>query len=119
MIPSLFSILFNLSVENLAPLYLYSDIMVNFSKAFVAAAAAILATQVVAHPGHDVAQEAAERNAFLQNSARRDLSHCSSSLRKRGVEDASIKRREAAIAKARAERGLPLSKSTSVLLTAT
>lgn len=93
--------------------------MVYFSKTFVAAVAAILATQVVAHPGHDISQEVAERNAFLQNSARRDLSHCAASLRKRGVEDASIKRREDAIAKARAERGLPLSEPTSVLLIAT
>lgn len=92
--------------------------MVHFSKTFIAAVAAILATQVVAHPGHDISQEVAERNAFLKNSARRDLSHCASSLRKRGVQDASIKRREEAIAKARAERGLPLSEPTSVLLIA-
>lgn len=92
--------------------------MVYFSKTFVAAVAAILATQVVAHPGHDIAQEVAERNAFLKNSVRRDLSHCASSLRKRGVQDASIKRREEAIAKARAERGLPLSEPSSVLLIA-
>lgn len=89
--------------------------MVYFSKALVAAVAALLATQVIAHPGHDISQEIAERNAFLKNSARRDLSHCAASLRKRGVEDASIKRREDAIAKARAERGLPLSELTSVL----
>lgn len=83
--------------------------MVYFSKSFVAAVAAILATQVVAHPGHDISQEIAERAAFLKNSARRSLSHCADTLSKRGVEDMSIKRREEAIAKARAERGLPLS----------
>lgn len=93
--------------------------MVYFSKTFVAAVAAILATQVVAHPGHNIAQEVAERNAFLKNSARRDLSQCADVLRKRGVEDASIKRREEAIAKARAERGLPLSEETYVILTET
>jgi hypothetical protein len=89
--------------------------MVHFSKAFVAAVAAFMVTQVVAHPGHDIDQEIAERSAFLKNSAKRDLSHCSSSLRKRGIEDDSIKRRQAAIEKARAERGLPLSKLTSIV----
>ncbi|OBT84799.1 hypothetical protein VE02_06930 [Pseudogymnoascus sp. 03VT05] len=93
--------------------------MVYFSKTFVAAVAAILATQVVAHPGHDISQEIAERNAFLKNSARRDLSHCADSLRKRGVEDASIKRREEATAKARAERGLPLKRREIVGRSAT
>jgi hypothetical protein len=83
--------------------------MVYFSKSFVAAVAAILATQVVAHPGHDISQEVAERAEFLKNSARRGLSHCADTLRKRGMEDMSIKRREEAIANARAERGLPLS----------
>ncbi|KFY26443.1 hypothetical protein V491_01301 [Pseudogymnoascus sp. VKM F-3775] len=88
--------------------------MVYFSKSFVAAVAAILATQVVAHPGHDISQEVAERAAFLKNSARRGLSHCADTLRKRGVEDMSIKRREEAIAKARAERGLPLKRGRTV-----
>ncbi|OBT66049.1 hypothetical protein VE03_03267 [Pseudogymnoascus sp. 23342-1-I1] len=93
--------------------------MVYFSNSFVAAVAAILATQVVAHPGHDISQEIAERNAFLKNSARRDLSQCAGSLRKRGIEDASIKRREDAIAKARAERGLPLKRGEIVARDAT
>ncbi|OBT97398.1 hypothetical protein VE01_04313 [Pseudogymnoascus verrucosus] len=93
--------------------------MVYFSKAFVAAVAAVLATQVVAHPEHDISQEIAERNAFLKNSARRDLSHCADALRKRGVEDASVKRREDAIAKARADRGLPLKRREVVRRDAT
>ncbi|OBT53214.1 hypothetical protein VE04_05943 [Pseudogymnoascus sp. 24MN13] len=93
--------------------------MVYFSKAFVAAVAAGLAAQVVAHPGHDISQEIAERNAFLKNSARRDLSHCADALRKRGVEDASVKRREDAIAKARADRGLPLKRREVVRRDAT
>jgi hypothetical protein len=82
--------------------------MVNFSKALAAVVAAVVVAQVAAHPGHDISQEIAERNAFFKNSAKRGLSHCSSSLRKRGVEEASIKRRHLGLQKARAERGLPL-----------
>ncbi|KFY16220.1 hypothetical protein V491_05394, partial [Pseudogymnoascus sp. VKM F-3775] len=93
--------------------------MVNFSKTLFAAAAAILATQVVGHPAHNIAQEIAERNQFLKNSARRDLSHCASFLDKRGAEDTSTKRREEAIAKARAERGLPLKRGKVVRRDAT
>src|SRR3569833_2571544 len=53
---------------------------------------ALAATWTVAHPGHDVQQEAAERRAFLQNSPR-DLSHCAGKLKARGHEARSIERR--------------------------
>src|SRR3569833_1871735 len=53
---------------------------------------ALAATWTVAHPGHDVQQEAAERRAFLQNSPR-DLSHCAGKLKARVHEARSIERR--------------------------
>lgn len=65
--------------------------------------------QVIAHSGHDLTQEIAERNAFYKHS-KRDLTHCNSYLGKRGMEDKQRLRRQAAIEKARSERGLPQNK---------
>lgn len=81
--------------------------LLNTYKALIAAS---LLTQIVAHPGHDLTQEIAERNEFLKNS-KRDLSHCNNALKKRGMEAKQARRRQALIAKARAERGLPQSQS--------
>lgn len=82
--------------------------MVFFSKALQVVATAALLSQVVAHPGHDLGVEIAERNTALQHS-KRDLSHCESALRRRGVESRQHQRRREAIVKARAARGLPQS----------
>lgn len=79
-----------------------------FSKALQVAATAALLSQVVAHPGHDLGVEIEERNTALRHS-KRDLSHCESALRRRGVESRQHQRRREAIAKARAARGLPQS----------
>jgi len=83
--------------------------MVYLSQALKALiAVAVLNDAVVAHPGHDLNQEITERNDFYKNS-KRDLTHCNDALKKRGMEDKQRKRRQAAIEKARAERGLPQS----------
>lgn len=83
--------------------------MVRLSQLFKALSTAALLLQTGdCHPGHDVSQEIAERNTFFKT-AKRDLNHCSESLRKRGVEDKQRKRRQVAIEMARAERGLPQS----------
>jgi len=70
----------------------------------------LLGQTVVAHPGHDLDQEIAERNEFWKNS-KRDLTHCNDPLRRRGIENKHRSRRAAAIAKARTERGLPQSRN--------
>ncbi|KAI1853982.1 hypothetical protein JX265_003695 [Neoarthrinium moseri] len=67
---------------------------------------ALLSSSAVAHPGHDLTQEIAERRSFLNNVARSDLSHCASKLKARGISDRNIARRTAAANKARAKRGL-------------
>ena len=74
------------------------------------AVAAVLATSVSAHPGHDVRHEIEARAAFMTNS-KRDLSHCAAKMKARGLDQSSIQRR-AAIAKAeRKKRGLAASAS--------
>jgi hypothetical protein len=90
--------------------------MVSLSQSFKAFITVVLLGQaVVCHPGHDISQEIAERNAFYKTSTR-DLTHCNEFLRKRGVEDNQRKRRQAAIEKARAERGLPQSQFSTIAL---
>lgn len=83
--------------------------MIYIAQAIKALATAAIFSQVAsAHPGHDVSQEIAERNDFYKNS-KRDLSHCSEALKKRGQDEKQRTRRQAAIEKARAARGLPQS----------
>jgi adenylate cyclase class IV len=82
--------------------------MLYISKVFHVAATAALLSQVIAHPGHDLTEEIAERNNFFKFS-KRDLSHCDAALRRRGIEHSQQERRHAAIEKARAARGFPRS----------
>lgn len=83
--------------------------MVQLSQSLTFALSAVLCIQnAAAHPGHPIEAEIAERNAFYQHS-KRDLTHCNDQLKKRGLEDKQRQRRANAIAKARAERGLPQS----------
>ncbi|KAL3431654.1 Intradiol ring-cleavage dioxygenase [Aspergillus tetrazonus] len=65
-----------------------------------------LATVVSAHPGHDVKAEAAERAAALKSVRARGLSQCATQLQARGVEAASVARRDASLQKIRKARGL-------------
>ncbi|KAK0726572.1 Intradiol ring-cleavage dioxygenase [Apiosordaria backusii] len=76
-----------------------------FTKA-AATGLALLAGLVSAHPGHDVAQEAAERREFLAKAKRTDLSHCAEKLRARGIEAKNIARRKAQVEAARWKRNI-------------
>ncbi|THV46977.1 hypothetical protein BGAL_0345g00120 [Botrytis galanthina] len=71
-----------------------------------AAISAILATSVIAHPGHDVRQEIAERASFVSQLKTRDLSHCSAKLKARGLEQAAVARRSAIAKSERKKRGI-------------
>ncbi|KAF7932255.1 hypothetical protein BELL_0282g00050 [Botrytis elliptica] len=71
-----------------------------------AAISAILTTSVIAHPGHDVRQEIAERASFMSQLKTRDLSHCSAKLKARGLEQAAVARRSAITKSERKKRGI-------------
>ncbi|KAL2264364.1 hypothetical protein VTK26DRAFT_5790 [Humicola hyalothermophila] len=75
-----------------------------FTKA--AAGLALLAGLTTAHPGHSVAQEAAERREYLNTVKRTSLSHCADKFRARGIEARNIARRQALVEKTRQKRGL-------------
>ncbi|KPM34841.1 hypothetical protein AK830_g11725 [Neonectria ditissima] len=72
----------------------------------VFAGLALLNGVAIAHPGHNVAEEAAERRDFLSSVKRSSLAHCAEKMKARGVEARNIARRSAQIEKARAKRGL-------------
>lgn len=67
--------------------------MAPFINIFVTA---LLLGQTIAHPGHSVDHEIAERAAYLRH-AKRDLSHCQSKLAARGIEARAVERRSAAV----------------------
>jgi len=71
------------------------------------AVAALCATNALAHPGHDVREELAERAAFLKEAPRRDLSHCAAKLKERGITQKNVQRRAAIAKAAREKRGIP------------
>ncbi|RAL58478.1 hypothetical protein DID88_005182 [Monilinia fructigena] len=71
-----------------------------------AAITAILAGSAMAHPGHDVKQEIAERASFMSQLKTRDLSHCSAKLKARGLEQAAVARRSAIAKSERKKRGI-------------
>ena len=58
-----------------------------------------------AHPGHDLAEEAAERAAFMKRSPN-TVRSCASQLERRGFSKAALARRQAIAQKARVKRGL-------------
>ncbi|KAF5005352.1 hypothetical protein FDECE_8164 [Fusarium decemcellulare] len=66
----------------------------------------LLSGTATAHPGHNIAQEAAERREFLGSVKRSSLAHCADKLKARGVEARNIARRTAQINKARTKRGM-------------
>lgn len=74
-------------------------------------AAAFLASNVVAHPGHDIRAEMAERAAFMQTS-KRDLSHCAAKMKARGLDKRTVARRAAMAKDARKKRSIAAGKST-------
>ncbi|KAL5315296.1 hypothetical protein ACEPPN_016163 [Leptodophora sp. 'Broadleaf-Isolate-01'] len=68
-------------------------------------AATVLATNVYAHPGHDMQAEIAERAAFMAT-APRDLSHCAEKLKMRGLDKKNVARRAAMAKDARKKRSI-------------
>lgn len=88
----------------------------RFTQSF-ASGLALFSTSAIAHPGHDLTQEIAERRDFLGSVKRADLSHCASKLRARGVEQRNVARRTAAVEKARAKRALKKRDLDTVLAT--
>ncbi|KAI0411656.1 Intradiol ring-cleavage dioxygenase [Xylaria grammica] len=88
----------------------------RFTQSF-ASGLALFSASAVAHPGHDLTQEIAERRDFLGSVKRTDLSHCASKLKARGVDKRNVARRNAAVEKARAKRGLTKRDLDSVLAT--
>ncbi|ETS82067.1 hypothetical protein PFICI_07069 [Pestalotiopsis fici W106-1] len=83
----------------------------------VASGLALLSSGVIAHPGHDLTQEIAERRAFLGSVKRADLSHCASKLKARGLTQRNVERRTAALNRARAKRGLKKRDFDTILAT--
>ncbi|KAK4142407.1 Intradiol ring-cleavage dioxygenase [Dichotomopilus funicola] len=76
-----------------------------------------LAGLVAAHPGHSVAQEAAELRAYMQSVKRTSLAHCADKLEARGHAARNVARRQAAVNKARTKRGLKKRNIDEVLAT--
>ena len=67
--------------------------------------AGLLASFALAHPGHDVAHEAAERAAGMKHT-QKNLDHCSAKMKVRGVEQRTVNRRAALLKSEREKRGL-------------
>lgn len=69
---------------------------------------AAIASNVVAHPGHDPRVEAMERRAYYDSipESKRSLSHCAAKLKARGIEQKSKARREALASVMKQKRGL-------------
>ncbi|KAK3896566.1 Intradiol ring-cleavage dioxygenase [Staphylotrichum tortipilum] len=78
---------------------------------------ALLTGLVSAHPGHDVAQEAAERREYLQSVKRTSLTHCVEELKAQGIHARNVARRQAIVEQAREKRGLKTRSLSSVLAT--
>ena len=79
--------------------------MVYFSPTFIALAASLFwASPAVAHPGHDIAEERAERAAFLASDSYTGLAHCADTLKSRQA--GLISRRKAMVNHLRAKRGI-------------
>jgi hypothetical protein len=66
-------------------------------------ALASLVTSILAHPGHDVSEEIAERRAFMATN-KRSLSQCSEQMKKRGHEQRAVHRRAAKIKREQARQ---------------
>jgi len=79
------------------------------------AVAAILASNVIAHPGQsalEMRQEIAERAEIMKHS-KKDLSHCAAKMKARGIEQRAIGRRTAMAKDARKKRGIATGKPSS------
>lgn len=65
----------------------------------------LASSAVIAHPGHDVTEEAAERAEFFKRNPK-TLRSCTSALRKRGQDSTNVARRRALADDLRKRRGL-------------
>jgi hypothetical protein len=63
-------------------------------------------SSVLAHPGHSVAEEAAERGEWLQSRQPRSVRSCATNLRERGLLETSLARRQQLVRHARTKRSL-------------
>lgn len=62
---------------------------------------------VLAHPGHDVEVEVAERQAYFNTRhAKRSLAHCAEHLERSGINKRSLQRRAASVAQLRQDLAL-------------
>jgi|SRR5690242_4233898 len=79
--------------------------MVYFPPSFIALAASVFFSgPTIAHPGHDIAEEIAERAAFLASDSYTGLGHCAETLKSRQAD--LISRRKAMVQHLRTKRGL-------------
>lgn len=79
--------------------------MVYFPPSFIALAASLFfSAPAVAHPGHDIAEEIAERAAYIASDSYTGLSHCAETLKSRQA--ALISRRKAMVQHLRTKRGI-------------
>ncbi|KAH7141349.1 Intradiol ring-cleavage dioxygenase [Dactylonectria estremocensis] len=83
----------------------------------VIAGLALMGGVTMAHPGHNVAEEAAERRDFLQSVKRASLAHCADKLKARGVHTRNAARRAAQVEKARKKRNIKKRDLDTVLAT--
>lgn len=65
---------------------------------------ATLLASAAAHPGHDISEELAERQAFLNTVKRSSLSHCAEKLKARGLHERNARRRAELVQAAREKR---------------
>ncbi|KAF2268670.1 extracellular dioxygenase-like protein [Lojkania enalia] len=90
--------------------------MVAFSKSLVFSAA-IFSLGCLAHPGHNVQSEVAQRAQYMAGIERRSLEHCAEKLEKLGATRRSIARRHAMVEKLRAKRAVEVRDIGEVLNT--
>lgn len=80
--------------------------MAPLNRSLVLLAVALFPAATLAHPGHDVTAEIAQRAAYMAQAERRSLSHCAEKLKERGIEQRSIARRQAHVERLRKKRSL-------------
>ena len=79
--------------------------MVLLSKS-VALVAYLFPFTILAHPGHDVRAEYAQRAAYMEKAERRSLAHCADALKESGIQQRSISRRKEMVEHLRTKRSL-------------
>lgn len=72
------------------------EIMIGVTNTLTMLVMALMLGQPMAHPGHSLDQEIAERSTYLKHT-KKDLSHCAAKMKARGIEERALQRRAAAI----------------------